>query len=161
MKAAEFAALVDGRAAGGNRFQARCPAHGDRSPSLSIGEGLDGRVLLHCFAGCHTDAILAALNLSRKDRFQGPPPAPEQLAALVAERKATEQRKRTARKAEGEAWDKVRKWEAIVNALGAKLACTPEDAPGGDALTRAFHDACRKRGEAETALAAGEARAAA
>jgi hypothetical protein len=43
MTAAEFAALVKGRAVGHNRFQARCPAHSDRSPSLSIAEGQDGR----------------------------------------------------------------------------------------------------------------------
>lgn len=29
-----------------------CPAHEDRSPSLSINAGDDGRVLLKCFAGC-------------------------------------------------------------------------------------------------------------
>ncbi|TPE53224.1 DUF7146 domain-containing protein [Amaricoccus solimangrovi] len=38
-----------------------CPAHEDKHPSLSIGIGADGRLLLHCFAGCSFEAIVAAL----------------------------------------------------------------------------------------------------
>lgn len=162
MTAAEFAVLVDGRAVGRNRFQARCPAHNDRLPSLSITDGRDGRILLHCFAGCTTDAILSVLRLSRRDLFQGPPPSPEQLAALEVERKATEQRKRAARAAEREAWDKACRWEAVVSALGGKLARTSEEALEGDALTRTFHDACARWADAEAAaIKESEARAAA
>jgi hypothetical protein len=47
------------RCAGG--WIACCPAHDDQSPSLSIGIGESGRVLLHCFAGCPYPAIRAAL----------------------------------------------------------------------------------------------------
>jgi len=35
---------------------ARCPAHDDARASLSTAEGDDGRVLLHCFAGCAAEA---------------------------------------------------------------------------------------------------------
>lgn len=118
---------------------------------MSVAEGSDGRVLIHCFAGCSSDAILSALKLSRRDLFQGSPPSPAQLAALTVEHNLTEQRRRAARAAEGEAWDKVRRWEAVVNALGAKLARTPDDAPEGDALTRIFHEACGRLHEAESA----------
>ena len=157
-----FSALVEARAVGRNRFQARCPAHRDRLPSLSIAEGRDGRVLLHCFAGCSTDAILAALKLSRRDLFQGPPASKAQLAALEAEHKAAQQRQRAIRAADREAWERVRRWEAIVAALGAKLARAPDDAPEGDTLTRVYHDACKKLHDAETAaLAASESRVAA
>ena len=38
-------------------FLARCPAHPDRTPSLSVREGVDGRVLLHCWAGCATAEV--------------------------------------------------------------------------------------------------------
>jgi hypothetical protein len=44
----------------GKGWLARCPAHSDKKPSLSIDEGRDGRALLHCHAGCSTDDILAA-----------------------------------------------------------------------------------------------------
>lgn len=40
---------------------ARCPAHDDHDPSLSVAQGDGGRVLLHCFRGCAFDAILDAL----------------------------------------------------------------------------------------------------
>lgn len=56
----------------GRGWIARCPAHEDRSPSLSISEGHDGRVLLHCFAGCSTESVLAAIGLSMRDLFPGP-----------------------------------------------------------------------------------------
>jgi putative DNA primase/helicase len=42
----------------------RCPAHDDRSPSLSIRPGRT-RLLLHCFAGCEASAILRALEADR------------------------------------------------------------------------------------------------
>ena len=38
-----------------------CPAHDDRSPSLSVSETRDGRVLVHCFAGCSQADVIAAL----------------------------------------------------------------------------------------------------
>ncbi len=46
----------------GAGWVARCPAHEDREPSLSIGIGREGSVLLHCFAGCAFPAIVAALD---------------------------------------------------------------------------------------------------
>lgn len=50
-------------------YQARCPAHKDNGPSLSLREVDDGRVLLHCHAGCSTGCVLAALGLSMTDLF--------------------------------------------------------------------------------------------
>ena len=49
------------------RYIARCPAHDDRSPSLAIKDGDDGRVLLHCFAGCGTEDVLSAIGLTFSD----------------------------------------------------------------------------------------------
>ena len=48
------------RGSDGN-YQAHCPAHDDRHPSLSIRNGDDGRLLLHCFAGCGFFEIIGAL----------------------------------------------------------------------------------------------------
>lgn len=53
---------------GGNR-KARCPAHDDKVASLSTTEGDDGRVLLHCHAGCKPEAILSAIGLTLADLF--------------------------------------------------------------------------------------------
>lgn len=50
---------------------AHCPAHEDRNPSLSISNG-DGRVLLHCQAGCHPEDVTAAIGLTMADLFDEP-----------------------------------------------------------------------------------------
>jgi hypothetical protein len=57
----------------GKGWMALCPAHDDRNESLSIGEGKGGRILLKCFAGCETSAILAAVGLTERDLFQDGP----------------------------------------------------------------------------------------
>ncbi len=51
----------------GHGWQARCPAHEDQNPSLSIADGDDGRALLKCHAGCATEDVVAALNLRMVD----------------------------------------------------------------------------------------------
>jgi hypothetical protein len=50
-------------------FMAKCPAHPDRNPSLSIKAGDDSRVLLKCHAGCEAADIVAALGLTMPDLF--------------------------------------------------------------------------------------------
>lgn len=57
------------RRVGEGRYVALCPAHADRRPSLSIRAGRD-KVLLHCFAGCATEAVLDALRLGWGDLFE-------------------------------------------------------------------------------------------
>jgi hypothetical protein len=47
----------------------QCPAHEDRKASLSFTEGRDGKAVLHCHAGCPTQAVLAALGLDWPDLF--------------------------------------------------------------------------------------------
>jgi hypothetical protein len=47
----------------------QCPAHQDRKASLSVTEGRDGKAVLHCHAGCPTQAVLAALGLDWPDLF--------------------------------------------------------------------------------------------
>ena len=49
---------------------ARCPAHDDRTPSLSVDEG-DGTVLLKCHAECPTEDVLAAVGLEFADLYPG------------------------------------------------------------------------------------------
>lgn len=50
-------------------WTARCPAHADKGPSLAIREADDGRILLHCFAGCETAAVLGAVGMDMTDLF--------------------------------------------------------------------------------------------
>ncbi len=60
---------------GANGWTALCPAHGDTRSSLSVAEGDDGRILLHCFAGCAVEEIAAALNITVADLFADSPRA--------------------------------------------------------------------------------------
>ncbi len=53
----------------GAGYIARCPYHDDTEPSLAISEGKDGRVLLHCHAGCEFGDILQAIGLEAKELF--------------------------------------------------------------------------------------------
>lgn len=54
---------------GDGRWIACCPAHDDNSPSLSIRETGDGRVLVHCFAGCGAADVVGAAGLQLADLF--------------------------------------------------------------------------------------------
>lgn len=55
-----------------------CPTHDDRNPSLSVQEGEDGRVLIHCHAGCDTRDVVAAVGMEMSDLFI--PAEPERVA---------------------------------------------------------------------------------
>ena len=45
-------------------WEARCPNHEDRKPSLSVSEGRDQPVVLFCQAGCQTRDVIAKLGIS-------------------------------------------------------------------------------------------------
>jgi hypothetical protein len=53
-------------------WMARCPAHEDRKPSLSVSEGDDGRVLVKCHVGCPAVNIVSAMNLTLRDLMPAP-----------------------------------------------------------------------------------------
>ena len=79
------------RPRGNGRYAARCPAHADKSPSLSISEGEKG-ILLKCWAGCTTEEICIALGIQIADLFfdagvphrQRPTPSPPRLDRRAA-----------------------------------------------------------------------------
>lgn len=50
-------------------WQCCCPAHDDKTPSLSVAEREDGAVLLCCHAGCSTEQVLSAIGLGMRDLF--------------------------------------------------------------------------------------------
>ena len=65
------------KSTGPGSWLASCPTsvhkHGDRSRGLSIREGDDGRVLLHCFAGCGVAEVVGAIGIEMADLY---PPRP-------------------------------------------------------------------------------------
>lgn len=58
--AEDICAALKGRRNSPDRYTARCPAHDDRSPSLSIRQSGD-KILVHCHAGCTQDEVIGAL----------------------------------------------------------------------------------------------------
>lgn len=146
MTAAAFADLVQARRTGAGRWKARCPAHNDRSPSLSIREGENGHVTLYCRAGCSLDAILAALHLVTDD-LSGPQPSPAQQAAIRAAQQACLSAARGERKTRLATLNRVGKLQAVVNELAGTLVRSPENT----ALARLLHSASDKLRVAEAA----------
>lgn len=62
-------ALLDQPRRSGDGWSARCPAHDDRNPSLTVSVGDDDRVLLTCHAGCDTPSVVDALGLAMGDLY--------------------------------------------------------------------------------------------
>jgi hypothetical protein len=46
-----------------------CPAHDDKSPSLAVKEASDGRILVHCFAGCSFEEVCNAVSVKMEELF--------------------------------------------------------------------------------------------
>jgi hypothetical protein len=70
MNIQDFLALLKGvKQVGPDRWTALCPGHDDRSPSLSIREASDGKVLIRCWSRCTAEDVVAALGLTMADLF--------------------------------------------------------------------------------------------
>jgi len=50
-------------------YKACCPAHDDNTPSMAVTGTPDGRILVHCYAGCSAVDIMDSLGLSLSDLF--------------------------------------------------------------------------------------------
>jgi hypothetical protein len=62
---------LEGVIQSGQGWRTKCPAHGSKSTgSLSIAQGDDGRILLHCFSGCSALAVVNAVGLELSDLFE-------------------------------------------------------------------------------------------
>jgi DNA primase len=101
---------LDGVKQMGRGWIAKCPGHEDRTASLSIAASDDGRVLLHCFAGCAAANVLAAVGLSLADLFPNRPRADMTFAERAAARE----------------YAKQARWAAALNVIGpeAKIIIT-------------------------------------
>jgi hypothetical protein len=122
----------------GAGWMAKCPAHKDDSPSLSIRDGKNGRVLVHCFAGCTVPAILRASGLQLRDIF-AESPSPEQRWEMAAVRRKREEQARERRIADRAACDRIRRLEAVADELVSRLVRAPDDDPATNAMARLFH----------------------
>ena len=55
-------------------YQAHCPAHDDKTPSLSLNESESGKLLIKCHAGCETADVLTSAGLTFADLNGGHQP---------------------------------------------------------------------------------------
>lgn len=94
-------------------YQARCPAHDDSTPSLSIRDGERG-VLLKCWAGCELTAITGKLGLEVKDLFYDRLLDPRQRREAMQRRAMDQAEQRAAGRARGRKSDLLRHAEYLV-----------------------------------------------
>ena len=69
----------------GPGWTAKCPAHDDRTPSLSVREGERG-ILVKCWAGCLLEAICGAIGIQVRDLFYDTQCTPELIRRHQAKR---------------------------------------------------------------------------
>lgn len=96
-------------------WQARCPAHDDRSPSLSLREGEQG-LLLHCFAGCSLEAICEALGLKVRELFYSHERDRETWREASRKRDADRRAREQSQRKRGLALDVAREAEQLLRA---------------------------------------------
>lgn len=108
------------RRTGPGRWVACCPAHKDRTASLSVRELDSGAWLIHCFAGCPVDSVVAAMGLRMEDLF------PPRQAAPGAGR-APERRPFSARDLVGALAGELRVVWVLLADLEAGKQPTPKD----------------------------------
>lgn len=95
---------------GTDKWMCQCPAHEDRSPSLSLRLGEDGRILVHCFSGCSPKAVVGALGLTLADLFPDLNPDPGAIRQAQQRREQKERLDRT----DGFCSDAVREARALI-----------------------------------------------
>lgn len=69
------------RRTGRGNWLACCPAHEDRSPSMTIHAADDGRILVRCHAGCSFEEIKDAVGMGWEPWF--PPKQPDDFKPAV------------------------------------------------------------------------------
>lgn len=94
-------------------WEARCPSHDDRKPSLSVSEGERG-LLVRCWAGCELSAICAAIGITTRQLFfdDNGPVDRHAIRRHQSRRQATHARQR----ASGRRADAFREAEAVIGA---------------------------------------------
>ncbi len=114
MQAEEFLGLLHGVRRTPRGWMAQCVSHADKSPSLHIREGEDGRILLHCFAGCSVLDICTALHLTLADLFPANEKPSHQIRHECRQRQAAREEQTRQHHARGLTADVLREAERLV-----------------------------------------------
>ena len=101
-------------ARGQGRWSARCPAHADKSPSLTIAEG-DKGLLVKCWAGCSLEEITGALGIKIADLFfDALSSDPHQRREAMRQRAQAQAAREAVQEAEGRQLDTLRQAEQLI-----------------------------------------------
>ncbi|HUX68643.1 MAG TPA: hypothetical protein VMV31_14240 [Terriglobales bacterium] len=140
MTTGDVANHLGARQTGPGRWTAKCPAHDDHNPSLSIAEGGGGRTLVRCWAGCRTADVLAAAGLTWAHILGGAPGTPADRARLRAERELRQAAEAAQRQHQRAKVDLLRDSDTALGVLAARLMTEPG---GGGEVYHALWDAQR------------------
>ena len=129
MRTNEFLVCLNSvRPRGPGKWSARCPAHEDRNPSLSVREGERG-LLVRCWAGCELQKITEALGLRISDLFFGAVVTRQAQREIVLRRDADRCAREQAQHERGLEIDRAREAEQLVLAARAiDISPWPDDA---------------------------------
>ena len=150
----DLLAQLDGVRRSGSGWIARCPAHDDRSPSLSVREGNRG-LLVKCWSGCAVAEIVDALGIEVRDLFYDSRDARPHVRRETARHREIERERRAQdRRTRGALIDSRREAEnLILSAKNIDISAWPDDKLGRvmDALGAAYHIIEAERLEEEVA----------
>jgi len=116
MTGEKFIEALDGVRKGSQSWMALCPSHNDTSPSLSISAGTDGRILVHCFAGCSIQEICDALGLQVRDLFPTQSANPRVIRDARRKRELDRDKRRRKSAYQGVRIDLLRESEGLIQA---------------------------------------------
>jgi hypothetical protein len=121
------------RARGQGKWSARCPAHADKSPSLTIAEGEKG-LLVKCWANCSLEEITDSLGIKVSDLFfDGLSTDPSHRQQAMRQRAQAKAERQTAHDAEGRRLDTLRQAEYLIqSAHGISIEGWSDDKLNGE-----------------------------
>lgn len=123
MTASELARILRARPVGRNKWLAKCPAHPDKHPSLSIAVGKSQPVVLYCQSNrCPTASILSALGLTLADLCTERRIDREAYRAIEMVRKRQRASEARQRASYARLCSQLRYWEGRAGELGKVLA---------------------------------------
>ncbi len=129
--------LENDRQIGPDRWIARCPAHDDRNPSLSITQVSD-RALLKCWAGCEALEVVSAIGLSLADLFDSRRTTQQDLESEHQHRAAAGL-ERWRRRNLTAVCETLRHMDRLAENAAADLAIDPDSEAAWSALSTACH----------------------
>jgi len=126
MTPTEIARLLHGRRYAKGRWFAKCPAHREKTGSLSITDMGGGRTRLHCFGGCDQRSVIDALGWKWSDLTTESKIDPEIMRRYAEDEAKRKAQKETRTRLLWEARKRLEFWERRVQVLGRSLMKWPE-----------------------------------